>query len=61
MGDNRTENTDCRNFGCILIEKIEGVAYVRIWTFNKLELIFNIASFFDKKVVFLSIDKIELF
>ncbi len=36
MGDNRTESTDCRNFGCIPIEKIEGVVYVRIWPFNKI-------------------------
>lgn len=34
MGDNRLESTDCRAFGCIPIEKIEGVAWLRIWPFD---------------------------
>ena len=34
MGDNRENSTDCREFGCIPIEKIEGVAWIRIWPLN---------------------------
>ena len=36
MGDNRTHSTDCRAFGCIPLEKIEGIAKFRIWPLNKL-------------------------
>ena len=35
MGDNRQHSNDCRNFGCIPIEKLEGKVWVRIWPFNK--------------------------
>jgi len=35
MGDNRTGSKDCRNFGCIPIEKIEGRVVGRIWPLNK--------------------------
>ena len=35
MGDNRPNNTDCREFGCIPIEKIESKVKIRFWPFNK--------------------------
>lgn len=35
MGDNRTGSTDCRHFGCVPIEKIEGKVLFRFWPFNK--------------------------
>lgn len=31
MGDNRTKSTDCREFGCIPLEKVEGVVIFRFW------------------------------
>ena len=31
MGDNRPKSTDCRDFGCIPIEKIEGIVVFRFW------------------------------
>ena len=31
MGDNRTQSTDCRKFGCIPLEKIEGKVWIRFW------------------------------
>lgn len=31
MGDNRTRSTDCRHFGCIPIEKLEGKVFIRFW------------------------------
>lgn len=31
MGDNRNKSTDCRHFGCIPIEKLEGNVFVRFW------------------------------
>lgn len=34
MGDNRPESTDCRSFGCIPIDKIEGVVAFRFWPLN---------------------------
>lgn len=34
MGDNRTKSTDCREFGCIPKEKIEGIVVFRFWPFN---------------------------
>lgn len=37
MGDNRPESKDCRNFGCIPLEKIEGVVLARIWPFSNFE------------------------
>ena len=35
MGDNRAESTDCRSFGCIPLEKIEGKVLFRFWPFSK--------------------------
>lgn len=35
MGDNRTQSTDCRAFGCIPIDKIEGKVAFRFWPLNK--------------------------
>ena len=35
MGDNRPESKDCRSFGCIPIEKLEGTVVIRVWPFNK--------------------------
>lgn len=34
MGDNRSQSTDCRRFGCIPIEKIESKVWIRFWPFN---------------------------
>lgn len=34
MGDNRGGSTDCRRFGCIPLEKIEGKVAIRFWPFN---------------------------
>lgn len=34
MGDNRTQSTDCRSFGCIPIEKIESKVWIRFWPLN---------------------------
>lgn len=34
MGDNRTMSTDCREFGCIPFEKIEGIVVFRFWPFG---------------------------
>lgn len=34
MGDNRTKSTDCREIGCIPIEKIEGIVIFRFWPFD---------------------------
>ena len=36
MGDNRSNSSDCREFGCIPLEKIEGTVTLRIWPLNKL-------------------------
>ena len=35
MGDNRTGSTDCRSFGCIPLDKIEGTVSFRFWPFSK--------------------------
>lgn len=35
MGDNRPESGDCRRFGCIPLEKIEGTVVIRFWPFSK--------------------------
>ncbi len=35
MGDNRTQSTDCREFGCIPLEKIESTVAIRIWPLDK--------------------------
>lgn len=34
MGDNRTKSTDCRAFGCVPIDKIEGTVVFRFWPFS---------------------------
>ena len=35
LGDNRTGSTDCRSFGCIPLEKIEGKVLFRFWPLSK--------------------------
>ncbi len=35
MGDNRAGSKDCRSFGCIPLEKVEGRVVGRIWPLNK--------------------------
>ncbi len=35
LGDNRTGSNDCRSFGCIPLEKIEGKVEFRFWPFSK--------------------------
>lgn len=34
MGDNRSQSMDCREFGCIPIEKIESKVLIRFWPLN---------------------------
>lgn len=34
MGDNRPQSTDCREFGCIPLEKIESKVWIRFWPLN---------------------------
>jgi len=41
MGDNREGSSDCRLFGCVPIEKVEGRVSIRIWPFNKIGKIDN--------------------
>lgn len=36
MGDNRPGSTDCRAFGCIPVEKVEGTVSFRFWPFEKI-------------------------
>lgn len=31
MGDNRARSTDCREIGCIPLEKVEGIVVLRFW------------------------------
>ena len=35
MGDNRNSSVDCRAFGCIPLEKIEGKVLIRFWPLNE--------------------------
>ena len=35
MGDNRRKSTDCRVFGCVPIDKLEGIVICRFWPLNK--------------------------
>lgn len=35
MGDNRTKSTDCRKFGCVPVDKLEGIVACRFWPLNK--------------------------
>ena len=34
IGDNRSGSIDCRHFGCIPIEKIESIVWIRFWPLN---------------------------
>ena len=34
MGDNRTKSTDCRELGCVPLEKVEGIVVLRFWPFS---------------------------
>ena len=36
MGDNREKSLDCRELGCIPLEKIEGIVIFRFWPLNKI-------------------------
>lgn len=36
MGDNREVSKDSREFGCVPLDKIEGVVHIRIWPLNKI-------------------------
>ena len=35
MGDNRNSSVDCRVFGCIPLDKIEGEVVIRFWPLNE--------------------------
>lgn len=35
MGDNRSNSSDCRNFGCVPYDKIEGKVVLRFWPFSE--------------------------
>ena len=35
MGDNRRESADCRNFGCIPVDKVESKVAMRFWPLSK--------------------------
>lgn len=35
LGDNRTGSKDCRSFGCIPLDKIEGKVMIRFWPLSK--------------------------
>lgn len=35
MGDNREDSKDCREFGCVPLERIEGKVLIRFFPFNK--------------------------
>lgn len=34
MGDNRSQSTDCRAFGCVPVEKVESKVWIRFWPLN---------------------------
>lgn len=34
MGDNRPHSTDCRDLGCIPLDKVEGIVRLRFWPFD---------------------------
>ena len=36
MGDNRNNSIDCREFGCIPLEKVEGTVLYRFWPLNQI-------------------------
>ena len=31
MGDNRTKSKDCRDLGCVPLDKVEGIVVLRFW------------------------------
>ena len=35
MGDNRSQSTDSRCFGCVPLEKIESKVWIRVWPLDK--------------------------
>ncbi|MEG0872339.1 MAG: signal peptidase I [Clostridia bacterium] len=35
MGDNRLQSKDCREFGCIPINKVNGYVIMRVWPFSR--------------------------
>lgn len=35
IGDNRNNSIDCRSFGCIPLEKVEGIVALRFWPFDQ--------------------------
>lgn len=35
MGDNRAKSTDCRKFGCVPFDKLEGIVVCRFWPLNQ--------------------------
>jgi len=35
MGDNRMKSTDCRSFGCIPYDKLEGIVICRFWPLSE--------------------------
>lgn len=39
MGDNRTKSTDCREFGCVPYNKIEGIVAFRFWPLSQFGMI----------------------
>lgn len=45
MGDNRVRSIDCRNFGCIPLEKIEGIVAIRFWPLNKFGKVGDVVDF----------------
>lgn len=45
MGDNRTKSTDCREIGCIPLEKLEGKVCFRFWPLSEFGGINKINSF----------------
>ena len=36
MGDNRQKSTDCRKFGCVPFDKLEGIVTCRFWPLDKI-------------------------
>lgn len=39
IGDNRSGSFDCRDFGCIPIDKIESIVWIRFWPLNLLGIV----------------------
>ena len=38
VGDNRGNSSDCRNFGCIPLEKVEGIVVCRWFPFSEFKM-----------------------